>query len=186
MRAMLGGEGDKTMRTAWISAALLMTPLPAFAQTTVQSGHEVTLTIAADGTVSASDRGTVTPNKFETWAGALFASGKMDDAAGANARPMSDGEEGSPPTPTAPPDAVSVRFTATAQGQSLLVLANGYDRGMRYHAKLRRNGKSETTDVCIVMPQKTGLEHWPYPIDAIELTDIRLVPWQPEDGISCE
>jgi hypothetical protein len=81
---------------------------------------------------------------------------------------------------------VRLRFTPTGTGDSLLVIENGLDRGMVYRATMHRGAQSRPTDVCLVPPGKVAVEHWPHPLDAITVDNVRLVAWQPEDGLPCE
>jgi hypothetical protein len=30
-----------------------------------------------------------------------------------------------------------------------------------------------------------GFEHWPHPVDRIEISDVHFVPWQPGDPVPC-
>jgi hypothetical protein len=68
----------------------------------------------------------------------------------------------------------------------LLLIENGYDRGLRYRATIYRRGRSEPTDVCVVIPERRGYEHWPYPIDRIELSGLTLFPLREGDPLTCE
>lgn len=51
----------------------------------------------------------------------------------------------------------------------LLILANGYGRRLVYRAVLVRNGVQTPTTVCAVRPGMSGIETWPYAVDAVEL-----------------
>jgi hypothetical protein len=57
---------------------------------------------------------------------------------------------------------------------SLLSLRNGYSQGLRYRAKMRVHGRVTPTDVCAVMPERLGTEHWPYSIEELDLEDFRF------------
>ena len=61
--------------------------------------------------------------------------------------------------------------------QTVLVIENGFPRSFLYRARIGRGSKSVVTDVCQIIPNKRGYEHWPYPIDWIEITDIHPVEW---------
>jgi hypothetical protein len=39
--------------------------------------------------------------------------------------------------------------------------------------------------VCIVLPGKRGYEHWPYPIEKIELSEFTVEPWKEGDPVTC-
>ena len=60
---------------------------------------------------------------------------------------------------------------------SFLTILNGYPAGLRYRAVMHRNGQAAATDVCGVLSQRTGTEHWPYAIDSLDLSDFRLEPF---------
>jgi hypothetical protein len=75
--------------------------------------------------------------------------------------------------------------TPGSEPHSLLVLLNGYDKSFRYRVLMHSKGNVRPTDVCEVLPQVVGNEHWPYPIDQLDLTAVWLEA--PEDGnIRCE
>ncbi|THD36138.1 MAG: hypothetical protein E7773_09425 [Sphingomonas sp.] len=176
------------IRTAIVMAALML-PMNAMAQTvTVNRGEAVTFTIDEDGKAAPRvvDRKPATDmTEFEKATSAKFVSGAFDNATGNNPQPMTDAQMGMV-SPKAAPNTVDLHFVRTAgKDASLLVVINGYDRGMIYRATMRRGDKAEPTDVCLVMPGKIGNEYWPYPLDSIELSDIRLVPWKPADGVPC-
>ena len=58
--------------------------------------------------------------------------------------------------------------------QTALMIANGYNLKLRYRAVIRRNNRSVATDVCEILPTLRGIEHWPYMLDEIEISDIGL------------
>jgi hypothetical protein len=70
-------------------------------------------------------------------------------------------------------------------GDSILSLTNGYGQAFRYRATMHSNGKSAPTDVCEVMPANRGIEHWPYVIEWLDLTELRLEPFK-TGAIRCE
>lgn len=78
-----------------------------------------------------------------------------------------------------------IRFTFASFGKdTVLVIENGFPRSFMYRARIGRGSQSAVTDVCQIMPSKRGYEHWPYPIDWIEITDIRPVEWT--GALRCE
>jgi hypothetical protein len=82
-----------------------------------------------------------------------------------------------------------IRFTFIpfeAGTQSLLLIENGFDRSFLYTARISRGGRAAQTDVCQVLPDKRGVEHWPYPLDGIEITNIHPIQWKDGDPIRCE
>jgi hypothetical protein len=107
-----------------------------------------------------------------------------------------------PPTPVMPDDVpaeppkarphiVQITFRRVpglrpgSEDHSLLTLLNGYDSAFRYRAVMHGNGRTVQTDVCEIMPGKGGNEHWPYPIEQLDLSDLRLEAWQ-EGQLRCE
>jgi hypothetical protein len=65
-----------------------------------------------------------------------------------------------------------------------LFLSNGYGSAVRYHAVMRSKDRSAATDVCDVAPHLLGLEHWPYSIDQLDLSDVRFIEWN--GAIQCQ
>jgi hypothetical protein len=47
-----------------------------------------------------------------------------------------------------------------------------------YRARIGRGDRSIVTDVCQLVPEKRNIEHWPYPIDWIEISDVRAVAYE--------
>jgi hypothetical protein len=173
---------------ATLGAALVAMPIAAQAQSvTIARGEAVTLSLDEAGTTTREIERKPDPqaSAFETAASAKFTAGAFDGATGANGQAMTDAQMGAA-APRAQPNTIALHFLRTlGKDQSLLVITNGYDRGMVYRATMRVKGQSRATDVCLVMPGKIGLEHWPFPIEALNLSDMKLVPWKPEDGIAC-
>lgn len=81
---------------------------------------------------------------------------------------------------------VRLRFLSIADSHSLLIVENGYGRALTYRARMTRNGQSHATDVCLVTPGNRGYEHWPHPIDRLQLNDLALVDWRPGDQQPCQ
>ena len=167
---------------ALVLTAAMLAPAMAHAQVkaVIAMGTEVTL--ALEGTPGASKPAKITPDAFETETGAQFARGDHGEAMGPVAKPITG------PAPSATPGLVRLRLTPIAGEKpgSLLVIANGYDRAFVWRAQIRVNGKIQPTDVCLVLPKKTGVEHWPYPVERVVVSKMRLEPWKPEDGVRCE
>jgi hypothetical protein len=68
-----------------------------------------------------------------------------------------------------------------------LLIENGYSQAFRYRAIMIEPGESsQHTDVCIVLPALRALEHWPFALERIELSALRLAPWRDGDPIPCE
>ena len=85
------------------------------------------------------------------------------------------------------PERIRFRFIPLNGGsQSVLVIENGLQRSFMYKARIGRGTRSMVTDVCQVVPSLRGIEHWPYPIDWIEISDIHVVAWNEGDRPRCE
>jgi hypothetical protein len=48
------------------------------------------------------------------------------------------------------------------------------------------NGRRQHTDVCVVLPHLPSYEHWSFPIERLELSDFRFIPWAPGRMPTCE
>jgi hypothetical protein len=90
-----------------------------------------------------------------------------------------------PPAPAAHPGRLRLRLMSIAGQHSMLILENGYDRAIVFRARMTRGGETRSTDVCLVRPMRFGFEHWPQPLDRIEISDIRFVPWRAGDPVPC-
>lgn len=137
----------------------------------VAMGQELTITLGDAPAVTGM--AVAAPNAFEIAVGKQFMRGDHDEAIGPAFKPMRGA------TPEVMPGMLRVRLTPVAGKKpgSLLVFANGYDRALAYRAQIKVRGKEQPTDVCIVMPGKTGIEYWPYEVELIRLGDLRLEPW---------
>ena len=177
------------MRSAAVLFALclIVAPLTAQAQDKVRIaiGQGVSFTVDANGATVAEAKAAGSPTPYEAAVGAEFSRGEHADAMGPNGKPMTnDGTR--PPAPVPATGKIRVRFTRVAgNDHSLLVIENGYRGAFVYRATIF-TPNAKPTDVCLVMPGKVGVEHWPYPIAAIEMLQIRLIPWTPENGLTCE
>ena len=88
------------------------------------------------------------------------------------------------PTPIAP-NQIRLRFHAVADRHTVLVIENGYDRAIVYRARMRREGRDQATDVCLVMPGRRSFEHWPHMMDRLDLSDFRVEEWQQGSAVPC-
>ncbi len=89
--------------------------------------------------------------------------------------------------PAPPVTRGEVRFSFLGLGNDrLLIVENGYERGLRYRAVMHRGDRSAPTDVCVVVPRRRSYEHWPHPIDRIDLSAMALVPYREGELPSCE
>ena len=84
-----------------------------------------------------------------------------------------------------PPGEVRIRFHSIADRHALLVVENGHGLALSYRARMTRDGRTRHTDVCVVLPNLPSYEHWPHPIERIELTDFRFIRWQEGRAPTC-
>jgi len=73
-------------------------------------------------------------------------------------------------------DSLRLAFLQTARGDMMLRIASGYGGKLTYQASIVRPGAKgpASTSVCSVVALKTGIETWPPPIVAIELSDFHV------------
>ena len=88
------------------------------------------------------------------------------------------------PPPPIRPDQVRLTFRqvpgrSILERHSMLTIQNGYGRSFRFRARMHTGSKSAPTDVCEVFAGKYGIEHWPYKIERLELSALRLDPERP-------
>ncbi|HEV2866422.1 MAG TPA: hypothetical protein VGX37_07890 [Allosphingosinicella sp.] len=88
--------------------------------------------------------------------------------------------------PPIPAQTIRFKFFHIAGQHSLLVVDNGLDEALAYRARITVAGRTEPTDVCLVLPNRRGYEHWPYAIERISLSELRPLPWQEGDRVTCE
>jgi hypothetical protein len=160
-------------------------PVPAqrAAPVTLIPGEALTVRIGDRGTVTASEREPSAMTEFEAAAiHALLAGAGCD--AGPNLKGFTSRH-----LPGATPVAkgrVRLKFVRLPARGSVLFLENGYRKALAYRAHIRAGDSATATDVCVVLPRLRAHEHWPFPIDSIELTDFRLEAWREGDPIRCE
>jgi len=173
--------------SAWVlAAAAAAIASPAAAQgVKLVPGEEVVFALDG-GTPVGAKRASITPNAFEAEVGRHFSGQKPPEAPVTEAVPIPGGDR----LPLAPePEAGKLRFRflqVPGTDHALLVVDNGYAKGLLYRAQITSNGRTGPTDVCLVMPGKGGVEHWPYAIASIEVSGFELVDWKPEDGVPCK
>lgn len=174
-------------KSAWMLAAISVSvATPATAQgITLVRGEEAMLEIDNDGLADAA-RGPATPTAFELAVGRQFSGQKPPEAPLAQGTPIHNGT-GLPDAPVPDPGRLRFRFfQVPGTDHSMLIVHNGYRQGLLYRARITANGKTAPTDVCLVMPGKSGVEHWPYAISAIEVSAFELVDWKAGDGAPCK
>ena len=70
--------------------------------------------------------------------------------------------------------------------ESVLLIENGFPRSFMYRARIGRGEQWQPTDVCQILPEKRGYEHWPYEIDWIEIIEWHPVDYEPGQPLRCE
>jgi len=98
-------------------------------------------------------------------------------------QPLPNGQM--PPPPPIAPGEIRMRLHDVAGQHTLLVIENGYDQALIFHARMTRGARSQATDVCLVVPNNRSFEHWPEPLDALELSQLVQVSWRPGDPVPC-
>jgi hypothetical protein len=79
---------------------------------------------------------------------------------------------------------LTMKAGATA-GQTLLIVENGYDRPLRYRARIVRASGTEPTSVCEVAPHKIVFEYWSEKLETLDLSEFELVQAQSDGGLHC-
>ena len=107
-----------------------------------------------------------------------YEDGTWDAAVGAVSAPVTNEDIPAEPPPIAR-DQIQISLLPVSGGtRTLLYIENGYDQALTYRARIRRDGREAPTDVCQVLPDLRSAEWWPYPIESIALSDLRLEPWK--------
>jgi hypothetical protein len=174
-------------KSAWMLATISVSiASPAMAQgITLARGEEAVLEIS-DNDLADAARGPTTATPFELAVGRQLGGLKPPEAPVTEGKPMAR-DSGLPDAPVPTAGEARFRFLPVADtGGSLLIIHNGYAKGLLYQARITSNGKTQPTDVCLVVPGKLGVEYWPYAIGAIEVSAFKLVDWKPEDGVPCK
>ncbi|HEX8655632.1 MAG TPA: hypothetical protein VF693_10465 [Allosphingosinicella sp.] len=175
---------------AIVSALSLAPPAAAERQSatvTLEAGESVVVTLDDGGRPHETARGAAPRlSRFEAAAVWNLTRGVYGEAVGPESARIVAGEDGVPVAPAIAPGAVRIKLVSLGPDSTLLVLENGYDRGLSYRATIAAPGEAVATDVCQVMPRRFSLEHWPYRITRLELSGFRLVPWIEGQDPICE
>jgi hypothetical protein len=166
-----------------IFAASAVIAAPALAQAVALAPEEA-VTLRLDGEAAPAERGRAEWTPFDIAIARHMSGLPIPEAPVPFASPLPNG----PSIPEAPPiraGVVRLRFMSIAGQHSLLIVENGYDQALVYRARMTRDGETGPTDVCLVTPRRRGFEHWPHPIERIELTDFRFIPWRPGEPQPC-
>jgi len=179
------------MRTglAFIASAYIAFSTPALAQgetsIALTPGQSVALTVADKGEARVVRRGRGEWTPHDLAAARHLVGQPIPEAPVPEATPLPGAPEGVRVPPVAR-DVINLRFMSVAGRHTLLIVENGYAGALRYRARMTRDGQMRPTDVCVVLPSNRSYEHWPHPIDRIELSDFALVTWNEGDTPACE
>jgi hypothetical protein len=174
------------MRTALFLAAALAWAAPACAQSQelALGAGETVIVRLNEGAITEASRAPAQLSELDRRYAAEADRGEHNDAGGANAKPISS-ESDYPKAVPAAPGTLRFTFAPTDGGGMLLSIANGYGSALVYRATMWVEGKAQPTDVCLVLPKRSGIEHWPHRIDRIVLSDLHFMLWMEGDPVSC-
>jgi hypothetical protein len=168
-----------------------VTPTAGPAPIKIQPGQMITLQVDGNRTrvVAIGAAPPITPYEAET----ARRMGAYEIPAAAGPQPAISFPRGSLANepPAAVPGQVRLTFRRVPSPRpgtpdhALLFVLNGYDLSFRYRATMHANGKTQPTDVCEALPHLSVSEHWPYVIDQLDLSDLRLEP-RLEGPVRCE
>ncbi|HYI48877.1 MAG TPA: hypothetical protein VEX35_10475 [Allosphingosinicella sp.] len=168
---------------------LYLTAVPAAAQDIpalgLAPGEAATVRFDDGGRVGGPERVPARWSRFDLVAARHLAGMTPPDAPVPVATPMGTPADGTRPDPI-PPGEVRLRFLSIAGRHSLLVVENGRGQALAYRARMTVNGQTRHTDVCLVLPRLPSYEHWAFPIERLELTDFRFIPWISGRAPTCE
>jgi hypothetical protein len=169
-----------------VGASLLAAPaaaqdIPALSLT---PGESIVLHFDDGGRVGPPERGTAAWSRFDLVAARQLAGTTPPDAPMANATPIQTGDENRPDP--IPPGLVRIRALSIDGRHTLLVVENGEGRALAYRARMTVRGRTQPTDVCVVLPHLPSYEHWAFPIERLELSDFRFIAWAPGRAPTCE
>lgn len=147
----------------------------------LKPGEAVALAPAEAG-FEAIDRGAAVLTALDRAAASQIAQEPIPDAPVPLGKPLT--------VPGLEPDAiapgrVTAKMFALPNGATMLVIENGLDRAVRYHAAIMRDGQLRPTDVCLVPAGKRSFEYWPHDMDGLQLDRFEPVAY---DGgtVPCE
>lgn len=166
----------------FFDAAAIAQSIPSM---TLAPGEAITIGLNNSGQDAALQRHRAEWSDFDVYAARHLTGITPPDAPVPVAAPFTPDADDPRPAPI-PPGLIRVRFHSVAGRHSLLVVENGLQGAVAYRARITVKGDARSTDVCVVMPGLPSYEHWPHPIDSIELSSFRHVPWQPGQTPTCE
>ena len=169
-----------------LGALLIATPVTAQEgrpTVSLQPGDAATVRLGPGGDEGAVERNAARWTPHDLAVARHLVGQPIPDAPVETAAPI-PGENMPPPTPIAP-NQIRLSFHAIADRHTLLVIENGYDRAIVYRARMRREGREQATDVCLVMPGRRGYEHWPHMMERLDLSGFSVAEWQEGSPVPC-
>lgn len=170
---------------AFIAAAFIASAPAAAQNVALAPGQSAALSIEGKGEARVVRRGRGEWTPHDLAAARHLVGQPIPDAPVPVGTPLPSDPQG-PRVPPVERDIVNLRFLGIAESHALLIVENGYGQALRYRARMTTRGNARPTDVCIVLPANRGYEHWPHPIERIELSDFQLLPWSEGDTPTCE
>lgn len=84
-------------------------------------------------------------------------------------------------------DVLVLKSWTSPDAETFLSVHNPFGTSLKYRAGLLIPGEKQfrATSSCAVPSERFALEHWPYPIAALALTDLRVLP-EDDDSMVCE
>jgi hypothetical protein len=167
---------------------LALAASPAIAQNvptiSLSPGEAVTIRFDDGGRAGEPERSAATWSRFDLYAARHLAGMAPPDAPVPEGMPI-DAADNILPDPI-PREELRLRMMSIAGQHVLLVVENGRERALAYRARMVANGRETHTDVCVVLPRLPSYEHWAFPIERLELSDFRFIPWAPARNPTCE
>jgi hypothetical protein len=172
---------------AFVAALLAIGPVPAPAQQSadvaLEPGQALTLAVDGKNGLRVVRRGPGEWTPHDLAAARHLVGQPIPDAPVPEASPLPGDPSRVPPVAR---DQVNLRLMSIAGRHALLIVENGYPQALLYRARMTQDGRTRPTDVCVVLPANRSYEHWPHPIERIQLTDLLLVPWTENDVPTCQ
>jgi len=174
-----------------IAMAAFLTALPATAQTiSLRPGETVTLRFDNGQAIVESAAAAEPIGEYDVYA--VWRAESQDVPPGIKTVPPTflGRGEGPPDMPRPVPDRIQLTMrdvpgpVPASPNHTVLIIANGYASKFGYRAAMHVSGRVSSTDVCELPPNMRGIEHWPYVIDELEISELRLD--QPTTDVSCQ
>lgn len=170
-----------------IASLLVLVAAPALAQpaptVSLRPGDTATIRLTPQGDQGRVERGAArwTPHDLAV---ARHMVGQPIPDAPVDTAERIPGESMPAPSPIAP-NQIRLTFHAIADRHTMLIIENGYDHAIVYRAHMVRDGRDQPTDVCLVMPNRRGYEHWPHMMERLDLSSFTVAEWREGEPISC-